>query len=97
MSYVLDKSFIHRSYPKLTYGSIYLTLAGIIHTLFLIFTKLEHQGGVATGTTTSSKGTNVPRIWSATITKNDGATTTHTVWRGLLKKGLPHNTINPYQ
>ena len=24
MSNVLDKSFIHRSYPKLAYGSIYL-------------------------------------------------------------------------
>ena len=25
MSNVLDKSFIHRSYPKLAYGSIYAT------------------------------------------------------------------------
>ena len=30
MSNVLDKSFIHRSYPKLAYGSIYSILSSIL-------------------------------------------------------------------
>ena len=40
MSNVLDKSFIHRSYPKLAYGSIYSTKVY----KFKIKTEEKYQG-----------------------------------------------------
>ena len=43
MSNVLDKSFIHRSYPKLAYGSMYKLLH---FTLNVLNERFSHSKGI---------------------------------------------------
>ena len=53
MSNVLDKSFIHRSYPKLAYGSIYTKI--LLQVKYLLFQSHLNSFQVTMSSTSGSE------------------------------------------